>query len=143
MMTVTITTFGVLHGQAPEARDPQRVVSIDLTHALRNPFDDPAMRELTGFDSVVFEHVMSTPGAAEIVDDAVDQVLTYLDAANAPVDVHSFCKGGRHRSVSVARAIQARLAYLGIAADMLHLYVHKPVVVQGAVPAGYRHGGAR
>ena len=142
-MTVTITTFGVLHGHAPAARDPRRVVSIDLTHALRNPFDDPAMRELTGFDQVVFEHVMSTPGAAEIVADAVDQVLAYLEDADTPVDVLSFCKGGRHRSVSVARAIQARLAEHGISADVIHLDVRKPVVHQDAVPAGYRRGGAR
>lgn len=43
-MSVAITTYGVLHGAPPSAVDPIRV---DLTTALRNPADDPAMIEMT------------------------------------------------------------------------------------------------
>lgn len=139
MPRITITTFGTLHGKPPTVADPERVVVVDLTHALRNPFDDPAMRELTGFHDVVFNHVMTTPGAKNIVDKAVDEVLALLAVdESGPIDVLSFCKGGRHRSVSVARSIQARLSGLGIAAEALHLDVNKPVVVSDAVPEGYR-----
>ncbi len=127
---VEITTYGVLHGERPAIRYGHGVVEIDLTTALRNPHQDPAMRYRTGLDQDVYEHVMATDGAAEIVREAAEAVADWAEAAmgTAPVEVHSYCKGGRHRSVAVARALAEALTDLGLTVAVTHRDVHKPVV---------------
>jgi len=140
LVEVEITTFGVLHGKPPEPRHPQSLIRIDLRHALRNPFDDLAMRELTGLDEVVRGHVMGTEGADEILRDALGMVLAQRAAGPTAglIEVYSYCKGGRHRSVAMALALQSALAELGIGAEVVHLDIAKPVVGKGEVPAGFR-----
>jgi UPF0042 nucleotide-binding protein len=120
MMHITIKTFGVLHGDAPHEDKP--VISVDLTEALRNPADDPAMIQLTGLDVKVHNHVLSTPGAAEIVYAALKKILA------TGQDVHVFCRGGRHRSVAVAEHLAACLRGYGITVDVWHRDIGKPVV---------------
>ena len=127
---VEITSYGVLHGEPPALRGLE-AVEVDLTTALRNPHHDPAMRQLTGLDQVVYDHVMATEGAAAIVEGAVDEVTYQLGQAgvlDGPVEVLVFCKGGRHRSVSVAIALRAALAERGVQAGLTHRDVAKPVV---------------
>lgn len=128
MSRVVITTFGVLHGEAPEGN----ALSVDLRTALRNPHDDPGMRFKTGLDAVVFDHVMATPGAVEIVDDTVARVLAVFEHVSEPqgldLPVHVFCKGGRHRSVAIAEASAARLRAQGVPVVVVHRDVDKPVV---------------
>ncbi|MEY9904349.1 hypothetical protein ABIA35_000555 [Catenulispora sp. MAP12-49] len=128
MSRVVITTFGVLHGEPPEGN----ALSVDLRTALRNPHDDPGMRFKTGLDAVVFDHVMATPGAMEIVDDTVARVLALFDHVSDPqgldLPVHVFCKGGRHRSVAIAEATAARLRAQGVPVAVVHRDIDKPVV---------------
>ena len=129
---VVITTFGVLHGEAPSGD----ALTVDLRHALRNPFDDPAMRELTGFDQVVREHVLETEGAQDIIGDALGRIqaaLTWARGWHDPriVEVHVFCKGGRHRSVAVGQELCRSLTEdFGIGAEITHRDVDKPVVIR-------------
>ncbi|MFB7672224.1 hypothetical protein ACFC26_12490 [Kitasatospora purpeofusca] len=72
---VEITSYGVLH-QDPPSGD---ALTLDLTTALRNPPEDPAVREVmiasTGLDQVVHDYVLATPGALEIVERTVLRVL--------------------------------------------------------------------
>lgn len=123
-----ITSFGVLHAPAPEGD----AVAVDLRTALRNPHHDPNMRELTGLDEPVSEHVLATPGAEQIITDTVTRVTAILTAyrhtSTRRCDVHVYCQGGRHRSVAVAEAVAARLTDLGFGVEIEHRDITKPVI---------------
>jgi RNase adapter protein RapZ len=125
---VVITTYGVLHGQAP-AGD---ALTVDLRTALRNPHRDPAMRYKTGLDPEVREHVLATPGADRIIAHTVERVLAVLhawaDPHNLRSDLHVYCKGGRHRSVAIAEAVADRLRTFGVGVEVEHRDILKPVV---------------
>lgn len=126
---VQITSFGVLHGPAPERLFPGVApVEVDVTTALRNPHDDPAMRYRTGLDADVYEHIMATPGATGILDGALAELLARFDAGQEVVEVLSYCRGGRHRSVALARALGAALIERGVDVDTVHRDVAKPVI---------------
>ncbi len=125
---VQITSYGVLHAPAPAGNS----LTVDLRTALRNPHHDPAMRELTGLDEPVRAHVLATPGARQIIEQTATRVLALLayhrPGDDGPLLVHTFCQGGRHRSVAIAEAIAAQLRACGISAQVTHRDVTKPVV---------------
>jgi UPF0042 nucleotide-binding protein len=52
---------------ADAAPDNRIDVTVDVRELLRNPFRDPAMRELTGLDPLVRDYVLDTPGARRIL----------------------------------------------------------------------------
>ncbi|MFE4356118.1 MULTISPECIES: RapZ C-terminal domain-containing protein [Streptomycetaceae] len=123
-----ITTFGTLH-QDPPLGD---ALTVDLTTALRNPPEDPAVREQmirsTGLDQHVLDYVLATPGAREIVERTVRRALAQHTALpGETVRIHVYCRGGRHRSVSVGREAGRLLQELGAAVTVTHRHVHLPV----------------
>lgn len=127
---VLITSFGELHGPAPYAHHP---IKVDLASALRNPHHDPKMRHLTGMDQLVRDHVMNTPGAWEYVKDTVERVTLRLkkqkaQGASELVEVHVWCRGGLHRSVSIAEEAAAGLRAVGVQTKIIHRDIDKPVV---------------
>lgn len=122
-MSVTITTFGVLHSQPPTPDNPVR---IDLTEALRNPADDPQMIQMTGLDARVRDHVMTTPGAVEIRDQAL--ALIEVASVHGDVQVLVYCRGGRHRSVAMGEELYDTLSARGADARVVHRDVEKAVV---------------
>lgn len=125
-MTVNITTYGTLHGSRPLIVDP---IEVDLTDALRNPSDDPTMIEMTGLDTRVRDHVMATPGAFQVLDDALDRIIRKYDLfPELDVDVAVFCRGGRHRSVVIGEELVWRLNGRCIPVRVGHLDVNRPVV---------------
>lgn len=119
---VTIESFGYLHG-LPSGDG----LLIDLRHRIRDPHIDPEMRQKTGLDDAVYEHVLATPGAREIVTRIVEQVAA-LHRHHGAVRVLIGCQGGRHRSVAVARAVDDALARYGLDAEVLHRHVTRDVV---------------
>ena len=125
---VQITSYSVLHAPAPEGN----ALTVDLRTALRNPYHDPAMRQLTGLDEPVRVHVLATPGARQIIEQSATRVLALLayhrPGDSGPLLVHTFCQGGRHRSVAVAEAVAAQLRECGVSAQVTHRDVTKPVV---------------
>lgn len=125
---VLITSCGALHGAPPAPRHNAMPVTLDLTTALRNPHDDPGMRYRTGLDPDVYEHVMTTPGAASARDAAVAEILARGEAGEQFVEVHSICRGGRHRSVAMAEAIAADVQARAIPVEVEHRDVDKPVI---------------
>lgn len=128
MRRIRITTFGVLHGAAPEGD----ALTVDLRPALRNPHDDPAMRELTGLDKRVREHVLATPGARKLISQAACRVVALDHGLVGPRDkdvlMHVFCQGGRHRSVAIAEAIAVELRAVDYDVEVVHRDINKPVV---------------
>lgn len=130
MIRVVITTYGVLHGPAPDEGD---VLLIDLSNALRNPHANPDMRYRTGLDPMVRHHVLSTPGADRIVALNVDRIRALVTVHTLQVQpmltrVHIACRGGRHRSVAVAEEIARELRREGIGTEVYHRDIDKPVV---------------
>ena len=130
MIRVVITTYGVLHGPAPDEGD---ALTIDLSNALRNPHANPDMRYRTGLDPMVRHHVLTTPGADRIVSLNVDRIRALVTVHTLQVQpiitrVHIACRGGRHRSVAVAEEIARELRREGIGVEVYHRDIDRPVV---------------
>lgn len=130
MIRVVITTFGTLHGPAPDEGD---ALTIDLSNALRNPHHDPQMRYRTGLDPIVRHHVLTTPGADRIVALNVDRIRALNTVHTMQVQplltrVHIACRGGRHRSVAIAEEVARELRREGIGVEVYHRDINKPVV---------------
>ncbi|MET8624695.1 RNase adapter RapZ [Kitasatospora sp. NPDC004669] len=129
---VEITSYGVLH-QDPPLGD---ALTLDLTTALRNPPEDPEVREVmlhaSGLDQVVYDYVLATPGAVEIAERTVLRVLAQAAALPGwPVALHVYCRGGKHRSVVLARKAGELLRDVGADVGVTHRHVHLPVVEIG------------
>ncbi|AZM64991.1 MULTISPECIES: RNase adapter RapZ [unclassified Streptomyces] len=132
MTTITITSFGTGHPDAPWSANP---VVVD-TKPLRNPPQDPAVRarmtQMTGLDRDVAFYVMTTPGAERLVEDALLAVYDRLvTAPDTDVDVHVSCVGGRHRSVAVSEELASRLRALdAVTADVqvVHRHIDQPIL---------------
>jgi RNase adaptor protein for sRNA GlmZ degradation len=127
---VVITSFGYLHGPAPDAD-----ITVDVRTHLRDPHIDPCVRELTGRDEVVRARGLATPGARGLIEGiTTDTKALLLGPGNAPeshlVRIAIGCAGGRHRSVVLADYIAARLALAGWEATTTHLHIHRPVVTR-------------
>jgi RNase adaptor protein for sRNA GlmZ degradation len=127
---VVITSFGYGHGPAPDAD-----LTLDTRRHLRDPHHNPVMRYLTGFDPAVRQHVLTTPGAGNVIANTVMFVRDLLaDTADAMrVDLAVGCVGGRHRSVALAEEIAAQLRAHGVGVEVEHRDVAKPVIGARAV----------
>ncbi|WP_068920888.1 RapZ C-terminal domain-containing protein [Planobispora rosea] len=125
---VTVISFGYGHGAPPLAD-----FTLDVRSSLRNPHHDPAMRYRTGLEEAVHEHVMTTPGATDMLRLLTVLALGLLPDAptGRPVRIAIGCVGGRHRSVALAEALAAALDDLGIGAIAEHRDIAKPVLPKG------------
>lgn len=119
MRDVEITSFGYLHGDAPEAH-----ITLDLRHHFRDPHVNPALKHMTAHDDEVRDAVLNTDGIRELISAACLMVHAYqLGPQPGPVTVAVGCAGGRHRAASVAMAL-SELTGGGV----FHRDLHLPVV---------------
>lgn len=107
---------------------------LDLRTKLRNPAKDPNMRYLTGLDTKVYDHVLNTPGAREIIDRTAAQLRAVADEVPVGrlVRLTVACQGGRHRSVAVAEAVARRVweAWNGeYGVEVEHHHIDHPVLL--------------
>ena len=116
--TVTITSFGFARGMPPIA---------DLVFDMRfldNPHWDPELREQTGQDPAVADHIRQDVAWEEAFGRIRDLVLLllprYRAQGKAYVNVAFGCTGGRHRSVFSAEQLAAALREAGYAPSVLH-----------------------
>jgi UPF0042 nucleotide-binding protein len=122
-MSLTIISFGYLHGAPPVA---------DLVTDLRpytDPHVDPAMRKLTGLDAAVIQRVHATPGIPEEILRLTVAAVRYTKGGRSATFAIG-CAGGRHRSVVVANTVAALLAreVTPVATTVSHRDLSKPVV---------------
>ena len=117
-VTVTVSSFGFARGVPPAA---------DLVFDMRfldNPHWVPELREQTGLDAPVGEHVESDPAFApafgRIRDLLVELLPRYAAQGKTYVNVAVGCTGGRHRSVYMAEKLAAALRDAGFAPTVLH-----------------------
>lgn len=119
---VEILTVGTRHGNPPT----DHALLVDLTHRLRNPATDPALRGLTGLDPALAAHVLATPGAETVVRALVDQVLALTPHHPAPLRMVIQCHWGRHRSVAVAEEVALRLRAKDVSVAVQHRDIDQP-----------------
>jgi UPF0042 nucleotide-binding protein len=117
-MTLTLSSFGFARGMPPLA---------DLVFDMRfldNPHWVPALRELTGQDVPVGEHIERDPAFADAFARIRDLLLILLPryAAQGKPYVHvAFgCTGGRHRSVYTAERMAEGLRAAGFSPTVRH-----------------------
>ena len=104
---ITLMSFGFKYGLPTDAD------MVADARFLPNPYWDPELRGLTGEDQRVYDYVLDQPGAREFVSryaEALGPVLAGYQRENKRhVLVAIGCTGGRHRSVSLLRALAAEL----------------------------------
>lgn len=117
-MTLTLSSFGFARGMPPLA---------DLVFDMRfldNPHWVPALRELTGQDASVGEHIERDPAFADVFTRIRDLLLVLIPryAAQGKPYVHvAFgCTGGRHRSVYTAERMAESLRAAGFSPTVRH-----------------------
>lgn len=117
-LTLTISSFGFARGMPPLA---------DLVFDMRfldNPHWVPGLKEQTGQDAPVGEHIEKDPAFAEAFARIRDLLLLLLPryAAQGKPYVHiAFgCTGGRHRSVYTAESMAHALRAAGFSPTVRH-----------------------
>jgi len=117
-MTVTVSSFAFSRGMPPVA---------DLVFDMRyldNPHWLPALRDLTGTDAAVGEHIARdaayATSFAKIRDLVLELLPRYAAQGKSYVNIAFGCTGGRHRSVFVAERIAEALREGGFSPTVLH-----------------------
>ncbi|AUX69339.1 RNase adaptor protein RapZ [Porphyrobacter sp. HT-58-2] len=117
-MTLTLSSFGFARGMPPLA---------DLVFDMRfldNPHWVPGLREQTGQDAAVGDHIRRDPAFADAFARIRDLLLMLLPryAAQGKPYVHvAFgCTGGRHRSVFTAEQMAESLRAAGFSPTVRH-----------------------
>ncbi|MBU6362727.1 MAG: RNase adapter RapZ [Acidobacteria bacterium] len=128
-MRVTFSSFGFKHGVPREAD-----LMFDVRF-LRNPHYVPELTALTGEDAAVADYVADDPGYEGFMDRLfafLDYVLPLYEAeGKRHLVVAIGCTGGRHRSVTVARALAARYAE-SLDVTLAHRDAGRPAEVRSA-----------
>ena len=117
-MTVTVSSFGFARGMPPLA---------DLVFDMRfldNPHWVEGLREQTGIDQAVGEHIEADPGFAPSFAKIRDLLLTllplYQGQGKGYVHIAFGCTGGRHRSVYTAERMAEGLREAGFSTTVRH-----------------------
>jgi UPF0042 nucleotide-binding protein len=116
--TLTIMSFGFARG-VPRNAD----IVLDMRF-LRNPHWEKHLRDLTGLDQAVGDHIAADEAYEEALTRIEDLLLTLLPRYRAEgksyVSIAFGCTGGRHRSVHVAERVAARLRGAGFSPSLDH-----------------------
>lgn len=134
--TLGIVSFGFARGL------PRNADLVFDMRFLKNPHWQPGLRELTGTDRRVADHIATDEAYAGALDKIEDLILTLLPRYEAEgksyVTVAFGCTGGRHRSVHVAERVAARLRSEGFSPTVEHRDLASPPrdLIEGAAGAG-------
>lgn len=117
-LRATVVSFGYKYGLPVDAD-----LVVDCRF-LPNPHWLPELRPLTGRDEAVRSYVLSQPGAKEFLDAYCD-VLRHLVRGYGREGKHFMtlavgCTGGKHRSVTMAEQLAARLGGKGVEVQVVH-----------------------
>lgn len=117
-MTVTISSFGFARGMPPLA---------DLMFDMRfldNPHWIPELREQTGLDEGVANHIAKDPAfdpAFNRITDLLRELLPrYAEQGRSYLNIAFGCTGGRHRSVYSAERAAQVLREAGFSPTVIH-----------------------
>lgn len=122
-MLVSCTSFGYRYGVPADS---------DLVFDVRflpNPNYLPQFRALTGRHPQVAKYIKTFPQTVEFIN-RISELLIYLiphyiREGKSYLTIAFGCTGGQHRSVTIADAIQKRLADAGFSTKVVHRDVNK------------------
>jgi UPF0042 nucleotide-binding protein len=116
--TLTIMSFGFARGI------PRNADTVFDMRFLRNPYWDDQLRDLTGLDEAVREHIAGDEayeGAVERIEELLLMLLPrYREEGKSYLTLAFGCTGGRHRSVHVAERVAGRLREAGFSPTVEH-----------------------
>ncbi len=122
-MTVGITSFGFKHGLPMEA---------DMVFDVRflpNPHFVDELRRFTGRNARVKRFVIDSPDTGRFLDHLVSMLRfllpLYEREGKSYLTIGIGCTGGRHRSVTLAEELAARLRPTGYAVGVTHRDIRK------------------
>lgn len=115
---VTLLSFGFKHGIPGDS---------DLVFDVRflpNPYYIPELKPLTGNDRSVYDYVMATDQAKEFQKQLYDMlsflIPNYIAEGKNQLVVSIGCTGGKHRSVSMVRALEEQMKKLPYTVKLEH-----------------------
>ena len=102
-MPINVIAFGYKYGLPMEAD-----LVLDVRF-LPNPFYIEELKPLSGLDKSVYDYVMGQPDSAEYMRRLTDflefQLPRFREEGKPSLTVAVGCTGGRHRSITIARAL--------------------------------------
>jgi UPF0042 nucleotide-binding protein len=111
---IKIVSFGYKKGTIPEA---DAVVDCRV---LRNPYNVPELKVLTGHDAKVREYLMKDPKWGKLLDQA--EQICLEDNKCLAVG----CYGGTHRAPAMAEAVAEKLRSVGLEVEVTHREIGQP-----------------
>lgn len=115
---VTLLSFGFKYG-IPEDSD----LVFDVRF-LPNPFYIPELKPLTGNDRAVYDYVMAAEQAQIFQKQLYEMIRflipNYITEGKNQLVISIGCTGGKHRSVTMARALEAQMKQLPYTVKMEH-----------------------
>lgn len=115
---ITVLSFGFKYGIPNDA---------DLVFDVRflpNPYYIPTLKPLTGNDPAVYDYVMAAPQAKEFQRQLFEMVKflipNYIAEGKNQIVISIGCTGGKHRSVSMVRALESQMKSLPYTVKMEH-----------------------
>jgi UPF0042 nucleotide-binding protein len=122
--TLAVMSFGFARGI------PRNADTVFDMRFLRNPYWEDSLRDLTGHDEAVKDHIMGDDAYGDALARIEDLLLTLLPRYGAEgksyVTIAFGCTGGRHRSVHVAERVAARLREAGFSPTVEHRDLASP-----------------
>jgi len=107
-LAITFESFGFKHGIPGDAD------FVFDARSLPNPYWEPQLRALTGFDAEVIRFLEAEPAVARLTDDIADFIAARIPehtAANRRYLTAAVgCTGGQHRSVYIVNRLAERFA---------------------------------
>lgn len=121
---ISLISFGFRYGT------PQAVELLFDMRFLPNPYFEEEMRDLTGQEKVVADHVLESARGREFLS-RLKEFIAYMlplydDEGKAYVTIGIGCTGGRHRSVAMTEALGAWLGGMGREVSVAHRDVERP-----------------
>jgi UPF0042 nucleotide-binding protein len=117
-LRATIMSFGFKYGIP---------VDSDMVADLRflpNPYWDPNLKDLTGLDAAVNDHVVANPEAQDFLTKyaQIFELVSegYVREGKRFVTIAMGCTGGKHRSVAMVENLSARLVKSGVEVRVVH-----------------------
>lgn len=130
MTLITVQSFG-FNFRCPDPGSYDLLA--DVRRRFRNPFEDDALRELTGDHPKVVARVLGEPGAWQYIDGLFYIALALASNGRRPVVIMIGCAGGRHRSRVIANRLGEFLDdYSDHTVRVEHLDDGKPVTASSS-----------
>ena len=125
---ITIVSFGFKYGIP---RDSDIVQDVRF---LPNPYYDLELREKTGNDKEIQDYVMNCKEGPEYLEKFIDLITflipNYIKEGKNQLVISIGCTGGKHRSVTIANAVYARLQKSKYTVRIVHRDILKDSIVK-------------